>query len=162
MIREKDSTRPIHYEVDNIHADMHSEMYKRPSTVEHFGKFGDKPFILCEYCHGMGNSIGNIEYYWDIIDEYPNLIGGYIWDWVDQSIYTNTNPMVSYPEASLQNMRYDVWGNKDAEGKNGLGISGKVYLHKNDKLRLNGPFTLEFAFNEETNIWSGNPVSEFK
>ena len=158
LIREKDSTRPIHYEVDNIHADMHSEMYKRPSTVEHFGKFGDKPFILCEYCHGMGNSIGNIEYYWDIIDEYPNLIGGYIWDWVDQSIYTNTNPMVSYPEASLQNMRYDVWGNKDAEGKNGLGISGKVYLHKNDKLRLNGPFTLEFAFNEETNIWSGNPV----
>ncbi len=158
MIHEKDPTRLVHYEGDNQYADMHSEMYARPMTVEYFGKNGTKPFILCEYAHSMGNSTGNMEDYWDIIEKYPNMLGGFIWDWVDQSINTNTDPIVKYPEKSLENMRYDVWGNKDAEGTNGTGLNGKVYFHENDKLRLNGPFTVEFAINEEHNIRYGNPI----
>ena len=127
-------------------------------TVEYFGKKGTKPFILCEYAHSMGNSTGNMEDYWNIIDKYPNLVGGFIWDWVDQSIYTNTDPVVKYPEKSLEGMRYDVWGNKDVDGVAGKGLNGKVYFHENDKLRLNGPFTLEFAFNEKENIQNGNRI----
>ena len=158
MIHEKDSTRLVHYECDNQYTDMHSEMYARPMTVEYFGKKGTKPFILCEYAHSMGNSTGNMEDYWEIIDKYPNMVGGYIWDWVDQSIYTKTDPVVKYPEKSLEGMRYNVWGNKGVEGINGTGINGKVYFYKDEKLCLNGPFTLEFAFNEKHNIQNGNPV----
>lgn len=158
MIHEKDSTRLVHYETDNQYTDLHSEMYAHPMTVEYFGKKGTKPFILCEYAHSMGNSTGNMEDYWNIIDKYPNLVGGFIWDWVDQSIYTNTDPVVKYPEKSLEGMRYDVWGNKDVDGVAGKGLNGKVYFHENDKLRLNGPFTLEFAFNEKENIQNGNRI----
>ena len=158
MIREKDPTRMVHYECDNQYADIHSEMYARPMTVEMFGMNGTKPFVLCEYAHAMGNSAGNMVDYWEIIDKYPNLIGGFIWDWVDQSIYTNTEPVVKYPEASLEGMRYEVSGNKDAEGKEGAGLYGKVYFHENDKLRLNGPFTLEFAFKEDHNITSNRII----
>ncbi|MFC2121412.1 glycoside hydrolase family 2 TIM barrel-domain containing protein, partial [Bacteroidota bacterium] len=42
--------------------------------------------ILCEYAHAMGNSVGNLQDYWDVIEKYENLQGGFIWDWVDQGI----------------------------------------------------------------------------
>lgn len=158
MIRGKDSTRLVHYEGDNQYTDMHSEMYARPMTVEYYGKNGTKPFVLCEYAHSMGNSTGNMEDYWEIIDKYPNMAGGFIWDWVDQSIYTKTDPVVKYPEKSLEGMRYNVWGNKGVEGINGTGINGKVHFYENDKLRLNGPFTLEFAVNERHNIQGSTPI----
>ncbi len=46
-----------------------------------------KPIFMCEYAHSMGNSTGNMETYWKIIDSHKNLIGGCIWDWVDQGLY---------------------------------------------------------------------------
>ena len=55
-------------------------------------------------------------------------------------------------------MRYNVWGNKGVEGINGTGINGKVHFYENDKLRLNGPFTLEFAVNERHNIQGSTPI----
>ena len=127
-------------------------MYPRTTAVEYFGKNCKKPFVLCEYAHAMGNSVGNLTEYWDIIDKYPNLIGGFIWDWVDQSISTKTDSIVEYPEASVKDLRYEVWGNRAAEGIKGKGLAGKMYVHDNEKLRLNGPFTLEFAVKEEENI----------
>src|SRR5690625_3284061 len=48
----------------------------------------DRPLILCEYAHAMGNSVGNLGDYWDVIEQYPVLQGGFIWDWVDQGILT--------------------------------------------------------------------------
>ena len=47
---------------------------------------GKRPLIQCEYAHAMGNSVGNLQDYWDVIQRYPNLQGGFIWDWVDQSL----------------------------------------------------------------------------
>ena len=49
----------------------------------------DRPFIMVEYCHAMGNSLGGLKDYWDTIDKYPQLQGGFIWDWVDQSFVMN-------------------------------------------------------------------------
>jgi beta-galactosidase len=46
----------------------------------------DRPLIMCEYAHAMGNSMGNFAEYWEVIDRYPNLQGGFIWDWVDQGL----------------------------------------------------------------------------
>ena len=45
-----------------------------------------RPFIMCEYAHAMGNSPGNLKEYWEVIEAYPRLRGGFIWDWVDQGI----------------------------------------------------------------------------
>jgi beta-galactosidase len=52
-------------------------------------QLNDRPFIMVEYCHAMGNSLGGLKNYWDTINKYPQLQGGFIWDWVDQSFVMN-------------------------------------------------------------------------
>ena len=47
----------------------------------------EKPYILCEYSHAMGNSCGNLKEYTDLFDKYPQYCGGFIWDYIDQAIY---------------------------------------------------------------------------
>ena len=54
------------------------------------GHTAGKPFIMCEYAHAMGNAVGNLKEYWDVIYSYPALVGGCIWDWVDQAIWKDT------------------------------------------------------------------------
>ena len=87
-------SRPVHYEgYSNVNSanntDMDSKMYPNLSyTRSHCdNSIGGEPFFLCEYAHAMGNSIGNLQDYWDIIEGSKYGIGGCIWDWVDQSIY---------------------------------------------------------------------------
>ena len=85
--------RPIHYcgdyTGDARTADMDSWMY--PSfdemrAVDNWDR--EKPFILCEYAHSMGNAVGNLKEYWDYIEyESKRIIGGCIWDWVDQALH---------------------------------------------------------------------------
>jgi len=86
-LKANDPTRLIHFQADNNIADFYSQMYPALSNVENYGRSGNtKPYIMCEYLHAMGNSGGNVKEYWEIIDTYPNLQGGYIWDWADQSV----------------------------------------------------------------------------
>lgn len=86
-------TRPIHYEGatrgKTPYTDFYSEMYPHLDAVKAFAKSDslNQPYIMCEYTHAMGNSIGNLKEYWDEIEKGKNAIGGCIWDWVDQSIY---------------------------------------------------------------------------
>lgn len=87
LIRKLDPSRPIHYERDNSVTDVHSEMYfKIEQMVKYATSNPQKPFIQCEYAHSMGNSTGNLQDYWDVIDKYDCLIGGCIWDFVDQAL----------------------------------------------------------------------------
>ncbi len=86
-IREVDRSRPIHYERYNQVADLHSEMYYRIPNMLKYAQSGEKkPFFLCEYSHSMGNSTGNFQDYWDVIEGNPIFMGGCIWDWVDQGL----------------------------------------------------------------------------
>ena len=80
--------RPIHYEGQNEVADIDSHMYPSIESMTKMDQNGaNKPYILCEYAHAMGNAIGNLEEYWDYIEYHSKrMIGGCIWDWVDQSI----------------------------------------------------------------------------
>ena len=85
--KEIDPTRPIHYERYNEIADIESVMYPKVEWLEEQGKKDSpKPFLMCEYAHAMGNAVGNLQEYWDVIEIYPRLIGGCIWDWVDQGL----------------------------------------------------------------------------
>ncbi|OEU95996.1 glycoside hydrolase family 2 TIM barrel-domain containing protein [Streptomyces oceani] len=85
--RQRDPSRPVHYEQMNEVTDLHSRMYSPPQDVENYAKSGDpKPYLLCEYAHSMGNSLGNFQEYWDLFEKYDVLIGGFIWDWCDQNL----------------------------------------------------------------------------
>ncbi|WP_084668494.1 glycoside hydrolase family 2 TIM barrel-domain containing protein [Arenibacter nanhaiticus] len=88
-LKEKDDNRIVQYEPagKEDYTDLYCPMYPKPEyLIEHGESDSDKPSIMIEYAHAMGNSVGNLQDYWDIIEKYPNLQGGYIWDWVDQSL----------------------------------------------------------------------------
>ena len=92
--RKNDSTRLVHYE-GVIHdrryndtSDMESQMYPSVEAIKKFLAEDDsKPFICCEYTHAMGNSCGAMHKYTDLTDTEPKYQGGFIWDYIDQSIY---------------------------------------------------------------------------
>ena len=91
---EVDKTRLVHYEgvvwnrkYDHI-TDMESRMYAKPCEVEEYLKQNTgKPYISCEYIHAMGNSLGGMKLYTDLEDKYEAYQGGFIWDYIDQSLY---------------------------------------------------------------------------
>lgn len=91
--------RLIHYEGMNEVADMDSRMYPSVNNMIRLDKdenLKDRPFFLCEYAHAMGNSIGNLKEYWDYIEfESKRMIGGCIWDWVDQSLCKHGEPQTN-------------------------------------------------------------------
>lgn len=92
--KETDPSRLVHYEgVFNCPAykdrisDMESHMYTPPHKIkEYLDNDPPKPFILCEYMHDMGNSLGGMKSYYDLVDAYPMMQGGFIWDYIDQAI----------------------------------------------------------------------------
>ena len=89
MSKEMDPTRPVQYEGGgyNAKSDIYCPMYARIwSLRRHVNQRDARPLILCEYAHAMGNSEGNLKDYWDLIYKYDQLQGGFIWDWVDQTI----------------------------------------------------------------------------
>ena len=84
-----DPSRPIHYEraARDWNIDMESRMYRDLNfLLNYVNSNPTKPFIQCEYAHAMGNSIGGLQEYWDIYEKYPSLMGGFIWDWMDQGV----------------------------------------------------------------------------
>ncbi len=90
--------RLVHYEGQNEIADMDSRMYPSVESMIETDRNGNqKPFFLCEYAHAMGNAIGNLPEYWDyIINHSERMIGGCIWDWVDQGINMHGRPTDNY------------------------------------------------------------------
>ncbi|MFC1746900.1 glycoside hydrolase family 2 TIM barrel-domain containing protein [Candidatus Neomarinimicrobiota bacterium] len=92
-IHRRDPTRPIQYSTGNQSAylDIIAPMYTRIEQLVRYAEGDDKrPLILCEYAHAMGNSVGNLQDYWDIFYQYDLLQGGSIWDWVDQGLLETT------------------------------------------------------------------------
>ncbi len=87
-MKKLDPTRPIQYERADMewNTDIFCPMYSTPADLLKYANdpSADRPMIMCEYAHAMGNSLGNFKEYWDIIEKYDILQGGCIWDWVDQ------------------------------------------------------------------------------
>jgi len=124
-IKEMDPTRYIHYEgaqgdatdsryknkffehgkgnpTDPKWVDMISRMYPQPFEYKALidnTSFDNRPVLMCEYAHAMGNSLGNMQKYWDIIYNNDRALGGYIWDWIDQGLQKideNGIPFLAY------------------------------------------------------------------
>ena len=94
FFHKEDPTRLVHYEGlchdrrYNDTSDMESQMYPSVEAIKEFlAKDASKPFICCEYTHAMGNSCGAMHKYTDLTDTEPKYQGGFIWDYIDQSIY---------------------------------------------------------------------------
>ncbi len=93
FFKERDPSRLVHYEgvfwnreFDET-SDMESRMYAKPVEVEEYlNNDPKKPYVLCEYMHAMGNSLGGMEKYTALEDQYEKYQGGFIWDYIDQSI----------------------------------------------------------------------------
>ena len=101
-LKDHDRVRPVIYEPARLdkYTDVFCPMYPRPSKlISYASDHPDRPCIMIEYCHAMGNSVGNLQDYWDIIHHYPVLQGGFIWDWVDQALeysYPDGRPYLAY------------------------------------------------------------------
>ena len=103
-IKSRDLSRPVQYEtegdieeVGERHSDFHSSMYWRHWDLEQYAQtHNDRPFVLIEYSHAMGNSSGNLREYWDVINKHDILAGGFIWDWVDQGLIEHDEDGVPY------------------------------------------------------------------
>ncbi|HZU02189.1 MAG TPA: glycoside hydrolase family 2 TIM barrel-domain containing protein [Ktedonobacteraceae bacterium] len=93
-IRTHDPTRLIHYEADREAkvADVFSTMYTSVGDLVKLGERTDleKPHILCEYAHAMGNGPGSFTEYWETMYRYPRLQGGCVWEWCDHGIRQHT------------------------------------------------------------------------
>jgi beta-galactosidase len=90
-IKTRDPTRPVQYERAGLerNTDIVVPMYPSlEALVAYAERYDDRPYIMCEYAHAMGNSVGNFADYWAIIERYTVLQGGFIWDWVDQGLLT--------------------------------------------------------------------------
>ena len=98
-IHARDPSRPVMYEPAGQagHVDLVTPMYARDYMLEAYAReHDDRPYIMCEYAHAMGNSVGNLADYWDIIYEHDVRQGGFIWDWVDQGLWRTAEDGTRY------------------------------------------------------------------
>ncbi|MEL7187526.1 MAG: glycoside hydrolase family 2 TIM barrel-domain containing protein, partial [Pseudomonadota bacterium] len=128
-IKSRDLTRPVQYETEgNIeevgerHSDFHSSMYWRHWDLEEYAQtHNDRPFVLIEYSHAMGNSSGNLREYWDVINSHDILSGGFIWDWVDQGL-------IEYDEEGIPYWTYGGdYGPPDVPSSGNFNFNGLVF-----------------------------------
>ncbi len=106
-IRGYDPTRPIHYEGairltdwrgGHLSSDVICPMYPQIDRLVAYARDPtyDRPLIMCEYAHSMGNSTGNLQEYWDAVEAYRGLQGGFIWDWIDQGLLKTADDGQTY------------------------------------------------------------------
>ncbi|NCG09335.1 MAG: DUF4981 domain-containing protein, partial [Verrucomicrobia bacterium] len=104
---ERDPSRPVHYETATsypgrgVSSDLISRMYARAGDLQKIMKrYGpERPFMLCEYTHAMGNSNGGLAHYWDQLWDNPRIAGYFVWDWMDQGL-----------RQTIPNGQSDLWG----------------------------------------------------
>ena len=110
-LKANDKTRPVVYERAELdwNTDIVGIMYPGFDFLGAYGRRMDRlaaqnkydsirPYIMVEYCHAMGNSLGGLSDYWDTIRKYPYLQGGFIWDWQDQGLHRDSKVLSENPK----------------------------------------------------------------
>lgn len=137
-ILERDPSRLRKYERDNRYTkgdreqsmvDIYSSQYWGVSSVVgHVTNTANKaPYIQSEYAHAMGNGLGNFKEYWDAFRTYENAQGGFIWDWMDQSISTKIKNVTKYYVKNTDGTESEIKGSLE-DGINGKALKGKVFV----------------------------------
>ena len=160
-MKQRDPSRPVTYEraVYDKNTDVIGLMY---ASKEYLQKFVDegldkegRPFIMVEYCHAMGNSMGGLQDYWDVIEANEQLQGGCIWDWVDQSFIVDSEKFrvdssvaaIASPNSQLSTLNSQLFyavggdfghaygvGDDDAFCANGVVSSDRMPHHHADEV----------------------------
>ncbi|MFI8952133.1 glycoside hydrolase family 2 TIM barrel-domain containing protein [Streptomyces sp. NPDC053750] len=145
-IRSYDPSRVIQYEGDDRPgiSDIRSEMYDSPQRVEQRAKdtSDTRPYVMIEYAHSMGNSTGNFKKYWDVVRAHDVLQGGWIWDFVDQSLYTPVPSRTLLTEAGPAGLRGEILATHGGLDRD-KGLTGITVFERDDSLDLTGSLTLE-------------------
>ncbi len=147
------SKRVVNYDQDQIHSDIISQGYRLPSELPGFQGQG-KPYLMLEYAHAMGNSVGNLRELWDVIEDprYPSVQGGFIWDWVDQAL---PSP-VKYVENEIDGATHIVTGElmtgrtADKETKD-RAMRGYAVLENTEQTSLENAFSFEADIKPDVN-----------
>ncbi len=140
-MKRRDPSRPVHYERAGLedNTDIYCPMY---ATIEHITQYASspqrRPLILCEYAHAMGNSVGNLQDYWDAIEGHDCLQGGFIWDWVDQGLLADVPRGHKITDLAVPTRTANVLGKVEQES-----VIGPVVVMDNRDLDLTGPLTLD-------------------
>lgn len=86
-VKALDNSRPVYYDSDRSVSAVYDEGYPHPDVLKELAeKTTDRPVFMREYAHAMGNSLGNLQEYWDVIEADESIIGGAIWEWIDEGI----------------------------------------------------------------------------
>ncbi len=165
-IKSRDTTRPIQYEraVTNnqnfaaeFNTDVINPMYPTPESMVRYAKDNSnpgRPFIMCEYAHAMGNSLGNFTDYWNIIRENKHAFqGGFIWDFVDQGLLKIT------PKGDTIYTYGGDYGPADVPSDNNFNDNGLFYPDRNPN-----PHAWEMKKvyqNIETKLAANNSISVY-
>ncbi|MFT5762706.1 MAG: beta-galactosidase [Saprospiraceae bacterium] len=123
-VKARDITRPVQYEQagEEYNTDIICPMYPKIASLEEYAQQAtDRPLIMCEYAHAMGNSVGNLQDYWDVIERYPNLQGGFIWDWIDQGLLAKSDSGEAYWKYGGD------FGGREVPSDNNFCINGLVF-----------------------------------
>jgi beta-galactosidase len=180
LAHKLDDTRPTHYHV--LEANNNSDIlggfnrnasrdgkiygpgrYLTISELEYIAKWDDpRPFLLNEFAHASGNAVGNLKEYVEMFEKYPKLIGGCIWDWVDQGILKKTPEGVSYMACG-----YDFPDNSKANCWDGVVLADRTGYDK--LVEVKAAFQrVEFKLSEEApyvvellNKYSFSDLSEY-
>lgn len=113
-LKATDPSRPVHYAdfpENSPHNDMDSAMYRNHNDLRNIAQRNThRPFVHVEYAHSMGNACGNFTDYIKIYEEYPRMIGGFIWDFVDQSLRADKDPKTGLYKVNPYKGKALVWG----------------------------------------------------
>jgi beta-galactosidase len=145
-IKNYDATRPVQYEraLQEWNTDIYCPMYPHPNSLIQYSLSNPtRPLIMCEYAHSMGNTLGNFKEYWEIIESYPALQGGFIWDWVDQGVWLEKNGVRFYgyggdwgPPGTPSDNNFMCNGIVQADRKPGPQAYEMKKMYQNIKFRL--------------------------
>jgi len=164
LVKLRDKTRPVQYERADLdkNTDIVCPMYPLPKDLAAYASTKkDRPYIMCEYAHAMGNSIGNFKEYWELIYAKPQLQGGFIWDWVDQGFRTYKNGKMIFGYGG-------DWGPENVNSDNNFLCNGlvnpdrEIHPHALEVKHWYSPVQAKLSLkNDEANLYIENKF-EFK
>ena len=146
-IRSYDTTRVIQYEGDDRPGDQRHPLQDvreplRASRSARQDTADTRPYVMIEYSHAMGNSNGNFKKYWDIVRRHDVLQGGWIWDFVDQSLTRPVPARKLLTESGPAGLRGEILASRGGLDRD-KGLSGITVFARDDSLDLTGSLTLE-------------------
>ncbi|MGO4421117.1 glycoside hydrolase family 2 TIM barrel-domain containing protein, partial [Streptomyces sp. MCAF7] len=162
--RRHEPTRPLYHQSnrpdgDAPFADIAGPRYPTPASLETKAKTFTKPIVMGEYAHAMGNSLGNFREFWEVIRAYPNVQGGFIWDWAEQNI---RRPLITTPDSSGNRIAASLSGKPQVvAGKSGKalylsGLDDFVEVYRDPELDLTGASVTLDAQVKPADTWTGD------